>query len=281
MFPIRDFFNIDLFDALLQQMSDPIDNQSGGSLPARQLEKASSFFLKKFKCYQDTLKIKINSKSDDFTNINQQLSAVFTELLEYIDSKTTNDNNKVRVTLFHQVLDKPIYTPFVAFKQFTSQMITDAFQNVRQSKNDLQIDSDLEVIVQIAQIPSGRQLQFVDNTVKNKTGIFINKNNDNYCAIHAILIAKYYCDHKICVQNKTNSINYKKDIYELSKLRAVNSKHRNKDLDKIVKILRFENKKQLNLKHIAMIELCLKYYRIQVIDEYGEIIYKGQNQLAT
>ena len=30
-----------------------------------------------------------------------------------------------------------------------------------------------------------------------------------------------------------------------------------------------------------MIELYLKHYRIQVIDEYGEIIYKGRNQLAT
>ena len=112
MFSLQDSFNQDLFESLLQQidMSDR-DNQSGGALPAIQLEKQSSFFSKKFKCHQDTLKIKINSKSDDYTNINQQLSSVFTELLEYIDSKTTNENNKIRVTLFHQMLDKPIYTP--------------------------------------------------------------------------------------------------------------------------------------------------------------------------
>ena len=54
----------------------------------------------------------------------------------------------------------------------------------------------------------------------------------------------------------------------------INSKIRYKEVNKIVKVLKFENMTSLHISDIKKLEVYFKEYRINCVDESGDIIYK-------
>ena len=267
------------FSTTINQTGGSLDNNDTNYLANQQgsgqndviIIQESSHFNKKFQVSQDTYGLKFDTNDNNFVDFNTQLDKLFDKVYNFIKSKVKNDKNKVRVVFFHPVLQKPISTPFITFSDFNKNLIIQVVSDVAQSKRSLTLD-DLSMMLQTVNIPSGSQY-FYDKLqyklLNQKKGIIINLSQDNFCLIHAILIAKNHHDFQQLSTGDQNKMRKKNHRYK-----NINNKSRYKEVNKIVKALKFENMQSLDISDIKKLEVYFKEYKINCVDDSGNSIYK-------
>ncbi|CAF1033653.1 unnamed protein product [Brachionus calyciflorus] len=130
-------------------------------------------------------------------------------------------HDKIRIVFYHDSLERPISIPFLKRSQVTAQTLFDSFERVAQSYNDVKLNKNnaLTAHVIIARLPSGsgrkilnlkkRQTPYTNkkdqlkkahensfqNYCENQACIIPVYNNDNLCAVRAIIIGKAYADN--------------------------------------------------------------------------------------
>lgn len=209
-----------------------------------------------------------------FHEASNQLEEMFLRLHRQFVRPIRNEQ-KIAFIFNHESFKYAINTFLIAKKDMTVQMIKQRFMNIVQSYKDVaysdqQKQQKFTLTVQVADlIKGGRKRKRLnpnqpDNQPRTsssnefeehcttKKSIRVVKNDDNFCLLRAIIVAKAYAD-------KENN------AYLL--LRK-NNKKMKKRLDKMCKDLNITNT-QCGLNEVKKIEQYLEDYQIMIIDQEG------------
>jgi len=185
-YSLYDHFNIDNFDRILDQV--------GGAEDYISVQEVSSVYVSSWRCLQKRFKIKFSQECDSFSEANNMVIDIFNELYQHIESNT-KPKDKVRVVFCHPSLLSNVSCAFVEIESFSSRLMIEMLQRVSQSRRELKVDDDLLCLVQILDLPTGSGNRLDEYSIQ-KDCIKIVKNNDNLCALRAILICKAFADKK-------------------------------------------------------------------------------------
>ena len=194
-----------------------------------------------------------------FDKHNARIIELFNQLDDFIASKA-NASDKVRVIFFHDDLHYPISTPLITYSQFRIMDIINMIENVCQSKRTLSIDQNLSLNVLIVKMPQGSG-NVVNDYLHDSNCIKVIVNQDNMCAIRAVLVAKAFYDND---PSKNELIKYSSSELNRRTLRIASA----------VKLLN----QPCTLEDIRKIEMYLQEYRISVY-EGKNCIRDGDKQL--
>ena len=243
---LYEHFDANIFDELM----------SGGAIDLISIESTRTNYIKKWRCNQKQFKIKFSRECNTFEEANRLVNNIFTELYEFI-RQNSKPNDKVRVVFMHPSLISNVSCPFVAIENFSAKFMIDMMQRVSQSKRELKIDGELLCMAQIVDLPvgSGHRIE----RYKQDTYTVKIVNNDNLCALRAILISIAYLEkdparYKYC---KIHNAKFEKKVLDLA--RACNIPD-----------------KPCSLKEIKLVEAYLREYSISVIGEdFNSFLYIG------
>ncbi|CAF1068563.1 unnamed protein product, partial [Brachionus calyciflorus] len=235
----------------------------------------------KFNCTLSTYKIGFSQNLSSFSAAINEIKMVFESLTNLFRSQM-GDHDKIRIVLYHDSLERPISIPFLRKSVLTSQVLIDRFERVAQSHKEVQINqnNNLSAHVIIARLPSGsgrkmvnlkkRQTPYTNQKdrpkIKSDTNNEFQKfcenqsfiipvfNNDNLCALRAILIGKAYADN-----------------HELkSEFAKPFSKLLDQHVTRIAKELHL-TKEPCGIPEIKRIEAFIRHYQITIISSDGKI----------
>jgi len=231
----------------------------------------------KFQCMQLLYELSFSDADRTFAESTNDLENLFKDLHSKF-TQNLDERDQIRMVFFHDSLNQPISLPFMESSELTPNLIMTKFENVVQSYKNVTVDynNSFMAIVQIAKIYSGgnnkRKLNNENEAnKKSKLSIYENKNsikkvynNDNLCALRAILIAKAYLEKDPNRYKFTNSLSC--NLFESI-------------VNKIANELRFDLSQKLTINEIIRIEMYLQDYQITVIDSNGKLnktpIYVG------
>ena len=229
---------------------------TGGALELISIESTSTSFIKKWRCQQKRYKIRFPRECNSFEEANRLVKKIFDGLYKYIFDNT-KPKDKVRVVFSHPSLLNNVSCPFIDIENFSAKLMIDMLQRVSQSNRELKVDSDLLCMVQIVDMPVGSGSRMDQYIIKNNS-IKI-ANNDNLCAVRAILIAIAYLEKDPC-------------RYKYCKLYNKKFEEKVQALAKACKI----PDKPCSIKEIQIIESYLKDYSISVLNEdFQDFLYKS------
>ena len=196
--------------------------------------------------------ISLDFDAQDFIEANKNVDTFFSELCKKLTNKL-HRNDKIRVIIFHSSLDNymPISIPFIEVSQFESQLLSNAFLNVSQSKRELKIDKNIKIKSEIIRFPKGGSPS-LDLYLETKKSIIKIKNNDFFCLLHAVVIAKELYDDKKANASRLNDNKNKKIV---------------KNVELLAKMCDFNLNEPLSISQIPIIEDKLEDYQITVYDE--------------
>ena len=170
-------------------------NQIGGLQNYISVEETSNVHIKKWRCNEKQYKIRFPVDCDSFADANVLVNNIFTELYEYI-KLNSKPKDKVRVVFGHPSLINNISCPFMDIDDFSAKLMIQMLQRVSQSKRELKTDQDLLCMAQIVDLPVGSGNRMNEFMI-NKDCVKIVRNDDNLCALRAILIKKAYADKQV------------------------------------------------------------------------------------
>jgi hypothetical protein len=192
-----------------------------------------------------------------------------------------NERDKIRVVFFHDSLDRPISIPFVTKSTLSPENLLSNFEHVAQSYKTVKLNesNSLKATVVIARLPSGggrsrknnKNLHQQENNLSElelyylkKKSIKIVYNQDNLCALRAILIGQAYADGD-------------KNAYKLAR---IGSSILEKKTILVANKLKLDQKMRCGIEEIKLIESFLREYQITVVKLDGKIdnepVYIGQ-----
>ena len=110
-----------------------------------------------------------------------------------------NDQDKIRITFFHEEFSHGIGYPFMDKNQLQSQNLQAKFEAIVQSYRTIQMNTNNQLMAHliIAHLPLGSGRKRFDNhsfsnqqEYAERSGNFITvENEDNYCLVRAVIIA--------------------------------------------------------------------------------------------
>lgn len=214
-----------------------------------------------FKTETTYYKAKLNLSGEDYITANKEISRFFNNIRNRLINKM-KERDKIFVVFDHPSLDIPISFPLMEKQFLTSEMITDRFTTICQSKKELKIDDNFTIYSMVAQIPTGsglpwsyedylsKQIKFFDNFCITKRSIVTIKNHDNLCGISSFLVAKELIDGK-----KTSNITRDKGM------RSIINKSK-----KLAKILNLPDR-PCTFEDIRVLEEYFKEYQVTIYNE--------------
>jgi len=275
------------FPGLEKEILESSEYQIGGVLNYN-IVKTSSATNKKFNCTQITYNLAFSNNSKSFTDAYNDIMGAFEALCaEFVNQM--GDKDKIRIIIFHDSLQRPISTPFLNKHFVNSYNLMTNFEHVAQSYKTVKLNenSNFKVDVVIARLPSGSgkkrlHLKKVQKTyIKKRDRLNLNMkntemycllkpsiknviNNDNYCALRAIIMAKAFLDRA----------NQLKSRYSIDNLKKPNSPALNKLVIKHAKKLKLKNE-PVGIAQIRKIQLY-KEFKDHQITVYEDNILKDK-----
>lgn len=230
-------------------------NQFGGNNFT--VEESSPIYREKWKSNEYRFRVKFNSIDTTFSKLNHQILDLFHQINDFIKLKAKK-NDKVRVIFDHSDFFSPISSPYMYQKDITAQFLLDLVDRVMQSHKTIRFNQLFKLWIHIANVPSGSGYSKNETYLINKSNcVKLIVNKDNFCAVRAILTA-------IKSKSEKNSRKYFN----------IQSESLDKETQKIVKLCGIPDK-PCTIKEIIKIEMYLRDYQINIIDEYGNFIYTG------
>ena len=104
--------------------------------------------------------------------------------------KSYNSHDSIRLIIFHPCLDSylPISFLFISVSELTSDLLSNLFSSVSQSKRKLKIDEEIVIRAEVIKYISGSGLEN-DQFIKEKNrSVWPTCNSDNFCLLRAIII---------------------------------------------------------------------------------------------
>ncbi|CAF1019448.1 unnamed protein product [Brachionus calyciflorus] len=188
--------------------------QNGGDLN-HFITQTKSVHNNKFNSTLTTYKIGFSQNMSSFAAAFDEIKLAFENLTNEFSSRM-GLHDKIRIVLYHDSFERPISIQFMKKSDMTAQVLIESFERVAQSHKEVQLNenNNLTAHVIIARLPAGsgrkivnvkkRQAPYIkikDRVKSEPTNEFQtfceNKhfmipvyNNDNLCALRAILIGK-------------------------------------------------------------------------------------------
>ncbi|CAF1047476.1 unnamed protein product [Brachionus calyciflorus] len=177
-----------------------------------QINRSYTSFSKKFNCSTIVYECKFSTSNKTFAEAHNDLISMFNDLHnEFLNN--INDNDRIRIVINYQSLERPISLPFLSKKSLTQQNLLSNFEHVAQSYKTVKLNENnaLSAVVTIAHIPSGsgRKMNNLKKKQKKnikkkmlqssehfselqkfcnmKPGIKNSYNTDNFCLLRAII----------------------------------------------------------------------------------------------
>ena len=202
------------------------------------IKKCSSKYYDKFSYLTEQFKVYFKFDKSDYLQANKNLDMFFDLIISKI-VKSYNSHDSIRLIIFHPCLDSylPISFPFISVSELTSDLLSNLFSSVSQSKRKLKIDEEIVIRAEVIKYISGSGLEN-DQFIKEKNrSVWPICNSDNFCLLRAIIIGN-------------------NDLNKYKKVRSMLKKNNN-ELNKLVSF--YVNKfnlpdKQLGLDYIRMFE---------------------------
>ena len=253
-------------------------NASGNSDKVYQITNERTTHSRKFNCSEKIVDIELNLNIHDYKEANERIKNMFQKIYDDFVS-TIKDNQQIRMNFEHDLFAMPITIPFVKKKDITATNILEHFESIVQSYKKRNLDEEqskykFQASFIVAEIPEGghkhknipqkrttkkRAEKLTFETATNygfyeycneaKKSILPVYNKDQLCLLHAILIAKAYCDkekkaHLLARQNNRELI---------------------KRVEKLAVLLNIKNG-PCSIDMVKQIEEILKDYQIMIID---------------
>lgn len=233
-------------------------------------------FNRKFRVDTTEYIIKIKEYEDAvFGDVRERYNAIFEEIINSFINTKTDVNSKIGLKLRIPNIPnaKPIGLSLRSPDTLSAQIVTDLISNVMQSNTSFSAADELEIVVQIIQLPSGGAVKRLliknmssHDILKYKTRSIINVEADDVnCLPRAIMIGK-------CLANHDDQI--------LKKLLRKNSGVLKQSVIKLLKSANIKPDKETgcNIGHVFKIEKTLKNYQIVVYhdkSDYQNVLYRG------
>jgi hypothetical protein len=206
--------------------------------------------IKKFNAEQISYTVKFLNLPEEFMEFYTYLKNVFDELIEVI-IKDSKKIDRIKFYINHPALQSPISLPFVQVEQLTSDMIFEYIKKILQSNKNMSLDEPFTFEIIKIKMPSGSgKNKSLNEFIFNKRSLIQVKNNDNMCALRAIVIGKAKADNS-------------------NKFKVISSSRKSIQTTLALKLAR-EAKVDVNapcgLEEIQRIENYLIHYQIFIID---------------
>ena len=240
-----------------------LETQFGGSNRGYEIIAKNTNFSDKWQARETKFLIKFFDIHQNFFNANDLVINVFAKLYDEI-TKVCRAKDKIRIVFNHPDLMYPISSPFFSIASLSPHFMINMIERVCQSRRELKIEEDLEADFLIIHMPFGAgPVSPIDSFISKRKSIKIIYNNDQLCALRAVLVSKAFYDkdpkrNELC---KINSIELNKRTLEL--LRATKLEPEEFGIDKF-----------------KVIEEYLKDYQITVINgnsKTNEPIFVGNS----
>ncbi len=155
-------------------------------------------------------------------------------------------------------------------EDLTTEMVLTRFFQVSQSKRDLKLDDKLQINTSIIDIIEGKGSRFEDYVTKKRSIVEI-KNDDNLCALRAIVVGIALAESK----KDCSSINEYKQI-----INNKQSKKQTLRAQELAKAIGFNQDMTATLEIIKKVEEYIKTYQILIIskDEDYQFVYVGSQK---
>lgn len=207
-------FELDPKDYLIQ----PNDIQFGGVL-THNIAETSRSYHKKFKCSTTKFNIQFNRNVRTFAQAADEIQQAFVDIHQEFTARM-GERDKIRIIFDHDSFHFPIALPFMSKNTFNPVTMYQTFYKLNSNKEvSINENNNLTASVIIAHLPSGSGRKMINLVKKQKP--YIKKkdrvidenlspiqefcelkssiktviNNDNLCALRAILIGKAYVDN--------------------------------------------------------------------------------------
>ncbi|KAI8493979.1 hypothetical protein Bbelb_283260 [Branchiostoma belcheri] len=171
--------------------------------------------VKKFNTNQVTMTATPNRDADvtDHDSIMLMLNGMFEGMINHVGKNLKSDEDKMRIVVNSDRLDRPVSTCLVNKSQMTPELILSEVERVTQSHEDFVIDDSFFVNLVSVQMPekgSGYHSFFcnIDKFLQNKTCIIQIKNEDTLCCGRALVVARERLEKENDprVQSRWNSV---------------------------------------------------------------------------
>ena len=220
--------------------------QSGGNIYS--ITESFRSRSRKFKTDQQVFNISFNTVNKTFDEAQNEIKNLFIDLHEQFLGMM-GDKDYIRVTFLHDDFDRGIGYPFMSKRVFMNANLLHTFESVIQSYKTINMNNNnsLRAAVYIARLPNGGNLpeSALQNHFDMSSNIIVVKNDDNYCMIHAVLIAIQWYNNKKFTYGIRNKLS-----------RQVHS---------IALKLKIKNKK-CGIKEAKLLEMYFRHYQITIID---------------
>jgi len=153
------------------------------------------------------------------------------------------------------------------WQEMTTELIMAKFLWTAQSKRDLQIENNLIISTSIINIATGTSSRMKDFIKKSK-GIIKIKNNDNFCALRAMVVGIAHNDYFI-----NSELKYSYDQI----IDSPQSKKQQVAAERLAREMKFNEHTIISLVEIKQIEQHLKEYQVLVVSDTNnfDFIYVG------
>ena len=249
-------------------------DQTGGN--SNNIVETSSSRSEKFKTTTQIYKIEFKPSNTLLGDANNEITELFADLHVRIN-EIVNESDMIRLYFTHRHFNWPMRIPFMSKNNFLKFNIRETFASIAQSYRSIELNKDnaLTAVAIVAKLPTGSSCKKINEYFKKNTAQFIYvENQDNYCLIRSIILAKAYHDYIKC-----------KDKKEKGKLlRKFNKLKKNNGTDELFYILdrtydRLRSDKPLGIPECKIMEKYYDYkYQIIMLDEnrdYSKPLYRG------
>ena len=224
------------------------------------INKYHTRYVAKFKSFVDDYDVKFINIPNTFLDTIDYISEIISIILNKI---TEGFYAKDRIQLFinHESLSHPISLPFMDVDELEAEMLINYITKVMQSSRVLSLDDKLTFktsVIQAVHGGSGRRVEFI---FKKQSIVRVKVENDQLCALRAIVIGKALADESIdyiSIANSRNSIQTRM-AYDLA--------HK----------IKLDHMKPIGIVELKIIETYLEEYQLYVIDAHcmNSFIYIG------